>query len=363
MKIGIVGSDGLPASYGGFETLVEQLVKYHYEHNLSDDIFVFCSGKSFPLKKSKFLEAKLVYVQLKSNGIMSIFYDIFSIYLALKNKCDTILILGVSGAVIIPLIKLIAPVKIIVNIDGIEWKRQKWHLIARCFLKFSESLAIRFSDIVISDNKGIYDYVKSTYGIESQVIAYGGNHAIDVNSIPISIELPIEYTLSICRIEPENNIDLILQFFSKNTKLNLVIIGNWDRSIYGKHLKSSFLKYDNITMVDPIYEIEKLKTFRENASSYIHGHSAGGTNPSLVEIMHFGIPVLVFDCDFNRFTTDNKALYFNGLDSLNNCFNNLTPSSSKQIGLNMRTIAKKYYMWETVGATYFNLFKVHLINK
>lgn len=228
-KISIIGTAGVPANYGGFETLVENLIG-----ETSYSIDVYCSSKSYKpeLRVAKYKNAKLRYVNINANGISSIFYDLVSMLFSIIVRSDVLLILGVSGCIFLPFIRLFTNAKIITNIDGLEWKRDKWGKAAKSFLKFSEKMAIRFSDVVISDNKSIYQYVKDEYGVESHVIAYGGDHAY-----PISMtEADDGFALSICRIEPENNVELILQAFKENTK-RLKFVGNWDRSEFGKSLK------------------------------------------------------------------------------------------------------------------------------
>ncbi len=172
-KIAIIGTVGVPAIYGGFETLAEYLTKYlgkKYE------LTVYCSSKSYSNKIIEYNNARLVYLPLNANGVQSIPYDILSILKALRYA-DTLLILGVSGCISLPFVKLISRKKIVVNIDGLEWKREKWNKFAKWFLKFSEKLAVKYADAVITDNKVIQNYVLSEYGVKSTLIAYGADHA------------------------------------------------------------------------------------------------------------------------------------------------------------------------------------------
>lgn len=171
VKIAIIGTQGVPAQYGGFETLAENLVK-----NRMRDIeyTVFCSSILYKEKKKNYLNAKLRYINLNSNGASSIFYDLVCMLLSLRS--DVMLILGVSGSIFLPFICFFYRGKIITNIDGIEWKRDKWNRIARYILHISEKLAVKFSDVIIGDNQGIIDYVKETYKKEAVLIEYGADH-------------------------------------------------------------------------------------------------------------------------------------------------------------------------------------------
>ena len=116
--------------------------------------------------------------------------------------------------------------------------------------------------------------------------------------------------LRVCRIEPENNVHVVLKAFAQLPEKTFVMVGNWNNSEYGKSMKADYGNYSNIHLLDPIYDQVKLDKLRSNCLVYIHGHSAGGTNPSLVEAMYLGRPVIAFDVSYNCVTTENKALYF-----------------------------------------------------
>lgn len=339
-RITIVGTVGVPACYGGFETLVENLI-VDAEKNVS----VYCSSNTYSKKLDQYKGAKLIYIPLKANGVQSVIYDIISLVHALFVRPDIVLILGVSGCIFLPLFRFFSSSKIVTNIDGLEWKRDKWGKWAKRFLKLSEKLAVKYSDVVVSDNQGIADYVRNEYSVVSEVIAYGGDHAVTekLNSKDKG------YALALCRIEPENNIEMILEAFSR-TKQPLMFIGNWDNSEFGREMKAQYTCIDNIQIVDPIYDIEELSTLRSCCSFYVHGHSAGGTNPSLVEMMHFGKPILCFDCNYNRATTEDKAGFFANVDQL---VEYLECNDKLGNGALMLEIAQRRYTWEIIRSQYF----------
>lgn len=355
-KTAILGTVGVPANYGGFETLAENLVKYHDANALTELLMVYCSSKSYYVKLPTYLSAQLKYVPLNANGAQSIPYDIISLFSAVWNRSDVILLLGVSGAMALPFIRFFSSARIITNIDGIEWRREKWQGLAKWYLRFSEKMAVRFSHEVIADNGAIAEYVKQSYGVDSHVIAYGGDHAVAVEEGSVNeYGLPESYAFSVCRIEPENNVHIILEAFSKLRTHPLVMVGNWNNSSYGREVRERYRACKHLFLLDPIYDLSKLKTLRAHASCFIHGHSAGGTNPSLVEAMHFGKPVLAFDCNYNRSTTENKALYFDGSESLQQLVNSLDEKVCEKVGLDMREIANRRYTWEVVASQYFEL--------
>ena len=353
-NIAIIGIQGIPANYGGFETLVENIIG----ENCSNDIryTVFCSSKDMPTKIKEHKGAKLKYVRFRANGVQSIPYDIVSMIRSIHGY-DAILILGVSGCIFLPIFKLFCRKKVIVNIDGLEYRRAKWKSWVRRFLKLSEKIAVRFADVIITDNKGIQDYVKEEYKKETVLIAYGGNHAV----IDISKEREEEilkqynlakgsYSISVCRIEPENNCHITLEAF-KNCNEKLVFIGNWYRNGYSNKLKEEYSTCSNIAMLNSIYDLEILYTLRKNAKYYIHGHSAGGTNPSLVEAMFFGRPILSFDVIYNRETTKNKAHYYTNAKDLSALI-----EQSVDNGKDLEEIACKEYTWAKIAKEYEALY-------
>lgn len=342
--IAIIGTVGVPACYGGFETLVENLLdEKDNEHNIT----VYCSSKSYNKQTSKYKNARLHFIPLKANGIQSMPYDIWSLLHAIYTGADKVLILGVSGCICLPFIRLFSRVKIITNIDGLEWRRSKWNKFAKNFLKYSEKLAVKYSDIIIADNQAIANYVTDEYNVIPEVIAYGGDHA--VTSVLSATDN--NYAMALCRIEPENNVEMILESFSKTSK-NLKFIGNWDNSDFGKKMKEKYHMFKNINMISPVYDLATLFEIRQKCSFYVHGHSAGGTNPSLVEMMHFNKTILAFDCNYNKASTENSAHYFSDVDDLVNLINQSSTLNNAKV---MLEIAQRRYTWKIVKQQYFHL--------
>lgn len=358
-KVAIVGTVGIPAKYGGFETLVENITG----DNCSADIeyTVYCSGRNYKKEERTvtYKGAILKYIPLRANGIQSILYDTISIIRALLI-CDTLLILGISGCIVLPIIRLFSMKKIIINIDGLEHRREKWGIKVQRFLKYSEKLAVRYADVIVADNKAIQDYVTSEYGKSSELIAYGGDHALCniknaenrvLNKHGIKSG---NYSFSLCRIEPENNVHLILEAYAQSGE-SLVFVGNWKNSQYGRDLYEKYYVYENVQLLDPIYDLPTLNVLRANCKFYIHGHSAGGTNPSLVEAMFFEKPIFAFDCDYNRESTENKANYFINVEQLSK----FSAADKDEFTFNVTSmieIANRRYRWNIIAKQYENLY-------
>jgi len=353
----ILGTVGVPGNYGGFETLAENLVTFHDATANPLALTVYCSAKAFEQKPSHYHSAALVYVGFDANGVQSIPYDMVGLCDAVRRGHDRLLVLGVSGALVLPLLRLVTKARIITNVDGIEWKREKWRGLAKRYLRFAEWLAIKASHVIIADNQAIADYLKESYGCNAEVIPYGGDHAIKADPDPTAaFHLPEAYALGLCRIEPENNVGMILEAFDE-LEQPLVFIGNWDKSAYGRALKAKYAAHPTIIIHNPVYDPRHLRAIRDRATLYLHGHSAGGTNPALVEMMHFGIPIAAHGCSFNRHTTENKALYFESALELHELVQALTPGRAEQVGANMGEIARRRYTWERIGRSYFGLLE------
>ncbi len=356
-NVAIIGTVGLPANYGGFETLASHIVK-----NLGDkyQFTVYCTTKKYKKEErlKEFLGARLKFIPFNANGIQSIIYDTISILHALFYA-DVLLILGVAGAWILPFVRLFTNKKIIISIDGIEWKRDKWNPIAKLYLWWAEKLAVKYSHIDISDNESIQDYTAIRYNSLSRIIEYGGDHIMKIESTNAHHEkfpfLKYLYAIKVCRIEPENNVHIVLEAFTQIKNRHLVIVGNWNNSEYGKSLRKKYAHFSNIYMLDPIYDQEIIDLLRGNAILYIHGHSAGGTNPSLVEAMSHGLPVLSFNVSYNKTTTEGKAHYFKKSDDIISFMKTNYMENLKRNALVMQEIADRRYKWNIIAQKYDEL--------
>ena len=354
--VGIIGTNGLPGKYGGWDQLVNHITLHLRERF---NFLVYTSSYNAEPGLTEYNGAKLHIVKFKANGVQSIIYDMVSIFHACLN-CDVLFICGTSGCIFLPFFRLFGK-KIVLNPDGLEWKRKKWSKPVKWFLKLSESFGIRFSHYVVSDNKRISEYIKATYRRESKLIEYGGDQVLRIPLSPYNEKKygikSGEYAFKVCRIEPENNIHIILEAF-KDSDLNLVIIGNWDYSSYGRSLKLRYASHLNIKMIDPIYEQGALDQLRSNCGLYVHGHTVGGTNPSLVEAMNLGLLIAAYNVGFNIETTEGSSLYFSSVHDLHKIINSLERG---KINLDyyknaMFSIAQRRYKWSIITEKYAEIF-------
>lgn len=160
-----------------------------------------------------------------------------------------------------------------------------------------------------------------------------------------------KYAISVCRIEPENNIHVILEAFAEGP-MPLMVVGNWEYSVYGRDLRARYGKNPNLAMLGPIYDHEKLNELRRRCMFYVHGHSCGGTNPSLVEAMYLGLPIAAFDVNFNRETTENQALYFRDAAGLRQIAAGTDAAKLREVAAAMKAIAERRYTWSRIAELY-----------
>ncbi len=352
-RVAIVGSVGVPARYGGFETLAEALVQ-----NLPAErylLHVYCQRSAYANAERQPLQNghRRIFIRLRANGASSLLYDALSLLDAvLRRRCRVVLCLGASGTLLFPLLRLLCPqLRIIFNLDGLESRRSKWSSVGKVVLRGLEWLGVRFAHCVVADNRVIRSLVYHRFGRHASVIAYGGDHAapaVPHRSLPVP--LPQTFVLAISRIVPENNIDMILEAFTVDAGPHLVYVGNWQNSAYGRELQSRYAGQQRLTLLDPIYDVAGLGFLRARAVACVHGHSVGGTNPALVEALYWAPRILAFDCGFNRATLKGQFSYWRDVLGLRQLLANLdrlpAPDATR-----LREL-REHYRWAHIAESY-----------
>jgi glycosyltransferase involved in cell wall biosynthesis len=352
-RIAIIGTNGIPPKYGGFETLVGNLVQ-----NLKDEFafIIYCSKIHKYKQRYDDKNIKTVYFPLFANGWQSILYDTLSIIHAFFCA-DTLLILGPISAGFILSLNKIFKKRIVTNYGGIEWKRDKIIKIGQKFAYFNYKVAISNSNVHVVDNDAIGIELQNDFHIDSfEIIAYGGDHVSPVDNYEhLLVKYPFlneKYFLSVGRSQIDNNQHLLLETFFQMKDKKLVIIANWEFNEYGRELKKKYAGTENIVILDAIYEQNILDTIRANCDVYIHSQSQCGTAPSLVEAMTLNLPIISYNVPTNRATTDNKSLYFSTSEELINIISSLNDKEKQKIREAMGKIAKERYTWKIVAEQY-----------
>jgi glycosyltransferase involved in cell wall biosynthesis len=358
MRIGILGTRGIPNHYSGYEQFAEYFSQFMLKKG--HDIYVY-SSSLHPYQEDNYKGVELIRQKDPEDKLGSFgqfIYDWNCIKDSRNRNFDLLLLLGYTSSSIWG---WYLPKKTIIvsNMDGLEWKRTKYNWAVRQFLKFAEYLAIKTSDYYISDSLGIQTYLHKKYGIVSEYIAYGVHTTQEMNP-NLFKKLNLEtnnYNMLIARMEPENNIETVLDGVVKSQlEQKFIVIGN-AKNKFGLKLQKKFEKYPFIKFIGPVYELSSLNYLRENARLYFHGHSVGGTNPSLLEAMASNARICAHNNPFNRSILEEDAFYFQDSDEIALFIKSeLTEECEKKKERNRQKVLTKF-SWDTINSSYESFFK------
>jgi glycosyltransferase involved in cell wall biosynthesis len=352
----IIGIVGVPGRYGGFETLADYLIES--KRLIAKGVVVYCEAAVVAEIGRTYKGAVLEPINWKANGWQSMIYDAIGMLRAARAGAD-MLVLGAAAGFLLPAFRLAYPrSRIYTNMAGLEWKRSKWGSIAKIIIYIDEWASVRFSHKLIADNEGLVDYVKTRYGVDAEYIAYGGDQYLGgTHNDAVFDEWNLsdgQFDFAMARAQSDNNVEMILEAYTQSSH-PLVFVSNWDSSEFGMSMRKKFRNSSNIYMIGPIYDVAKVKALQRRTRLYVHGHSAGGTNPVLVEAMWAGMPTLAYDVTFNRHTTENRAKYFSSTSELAALIDQYDPSWARNCGEELREIARRKYQWSDVRDKYVNL--------
>lgn len=377
----IVGSKGIPANYGGFETFVDELVSRQKDQNLKYHVACMNSRRDVIYQNADCFSIKVPNV----GPAKAILYDLKAIKHVAKLAKEQ----NIRDGVLYILACRIGPFmqhatkelrrrgfKVYVNPDGHEWMRAKWNAAIKKYWKLSEKLMVKNADLLICDSKNIENYIHNEYkkyNPKTIFIAYGADTTkskLKDNDRKLlgwykkfNVK-PNNYYLVVGRFVPENNYETIIrEFMNSNTKKDLVIVTNIEHNkFYDKLLAATHFDRDpRIKFVGTIYDKDLLKKIRELSYAYIHGHSVGGTNPSLLEALASTDINMLYDCGFNREVAKNGALYFtkadNNLAKLIYTTDILIAKQTQVLSKNARQRIDTHYDWNKIVKEYEDVFK------
>ena len=377
----IIGSKGIPAKYGGFETFVEKLTAY--QKNTSIQYYVACMNANKMTFKHNGANCFNVHVP-NLGAAKAVYYDIAALRWCIRYIKQH----QISDAVIYVLACRIGPfirhykrqmnklgIHLYINPDGHEWMRAKWNWAIKKYWKQSEQLMVKQADLLICDSINIEQFIQEEYKKyrpETAFIAYGAEVSKSAQSDEIQKAkdwyekfqiCPKNYYLVVGRFVPENNYEtMIREFMGSNTKKDFVLITNVEKNKFYEKLRkdTGFEKDRRIKFVGTVYDQELLKKIREDAYAYLHGHEVGGTNPSLLEALGSTELNLLLDVGFNREVAENGALYwtkrYGDLGKLLEEIDEISEEKVKSLGLNAKMRILNYYNWDYIITKYENLF-------
>jgi glycosyltransferase involved in cell wall biosynthesis len=354
LKIAIIGSRGIPNCYGGFEQLAQYLAEGLAKAGHS--ITVYNSHKH-PYQKNEWNAVQIIHCYDGEHfwgTAGQFFYDRNCIRNAKKNGFDVILFLGYTSSSVwwrsFPKNAII-----ISNMDGLEWKRSKYSKPVQQFLQYAEKLAIKNSDHYIADSPVIQSYLKMKYGVESSYIPYGATTGGNVNEALLAPFLLTKqnYFMLMARLEPENNIEMILDgFHQSRTDKQFIVVGNTNTA-FGRKMVNKFGTDERIHFAGAIYDAVINHTLRSFCCMYFHGHSVGGTNPSLLEAMADGSLIAAHDNAFNRGVLQDDAFYFTNATEVQQLVESTQPGKGiREKVQNNFTKIEQQYNWPAVIEQY-----------
>jgi rhamnosyltransferase len=370
-KIAIIGSRGIPAKYGGFETAVEAVAPGLVE--MGWNVCVSCEGPRDQSKPAVYEGVNLFYFPVRPffRIIYEVLYDMYSLVKS-SSVCNCIYMLGYGAGLFLFIPKILRK-KLVVNVDGLEWKREKFNKLERFILLTSERAAVRFADVIVADSREIKKYIEERYKRKAIYITNGvdapqpekwDDQKLGSRGLLKDMELlPNGYWLTVARLEPENNIHTIIQAFLKsNSNKKMVIIGNFSSKKYQRCVLD-ILEDNNaaerVILTGAIYDVGLVNMLRQNCFAYIHGHSVGGTNPALLEAMSMKNLVIAHDNEFNKEVGEQTILYFKDAGDLaakikevenkSDLFGHLREAAHSRV--------LSHYSWEDIVREYDRLFQ------
>lgn len=319
LKIGIIGSRGIPNHYGGFEQCAEYLSVGLVKKGHMVSVY---NSHNHPYHENTWNGVQIIHCfdpEYLLGTVGQFLYDLNCIWDAKKRKFDIILMLGYTSSSVWG--RLYSRKSgIITNMDGLEWKRSKYAKPIQYFLKYAEKLAIKHSDFFIADSPVIQNYLQTKYNINSRYIAYGAELSSprDEEILKSYNTLKRNYFLLMARIEPENNIEIILEgFYNSYSDKEFIVIGDV-KNKFGKYLINRFKDDLRIKFIGAVFNKEKVCTLQYYCYLYFHGHSVGGTNPSLLEAMANKSLIAAHNNSFNKAVLNKDALYFSDSKDVRN---------------------------------------------
>lgn len=353
MKIAIIGTRGIPNQYGGFEQLAEYLsVRLTL---LNHDVTVYNSSLH-PYQPDFFQNVKIVRSydpEDKLGAAGQFIYDFNCIRHCRKQRYDVILQLGYTSSSVWSFL-FPKHAKIITNMDGMEWKRSKYNALTKLFLRKAEKWAVACSDVLIADSKEIQNHLSKRYGRSSAYIPYGATVTQEKKKDflhPYRLDAN-EYGLVIARMEPENNIEMIIKGYrDANVFFPLILVGS-TKTRFGTYLRNRYAS-SSVRFLESIYDMDILNALRFYSKLYFHGHSVGGTNPSLLEAMASGAYIVAHNNAFNRYVLESDALYFKNDTDICLILKEQLSETGRQekIANNLKKI-QTHYTWECISHAY-----------
>lgn len=357
--IRILGTHGVPANYGGFETAAQNVGRYLVEHGWK--VYVYCQQPGWGRIHEDVWEGMhRVHIPVDLPGWRGTsLFDLLSIRHATKSR-DLCLTFGYNTAVF-NLGQRLRRVPNVINMDGIEWSRARWGWPRQAILYANERAACFVADHLIADHPEIERHLRTrARPAKISTLTYGADPVLDAPTDPVTrLGLtPGEYSTLVARPIPENSIlEIVDTFSARRRDHRLVVVGGYspDRDPY--HAAVMRAASDEVVFAGPVYDVPRLQALRFHGRAYLHGHTVGGTNPSLVEALACENAVIAHDNAYNRWVADEAAVYFHDWDTLDDAIERVLGDDDlrRKLSFNARLRHEEEFTWEHVGAGYEQL--------
>lgn len=358
MRIGILGTRGIPNLYGGFEQFAEYLAVGLYRRGHEVAVYL---PSDHPFEKDEFEGVRLIRIfspERHLGAVANFIYDHLCLRDAVQRGFDIALECGYASAALSYYACPLRRTKIVTNMDGLEWHRAKWNPMVRKGLLWLESLAVRRSHSLVADNVGIQSYLTQKYGVRSEYIPYGADivQEFDPGHLAAYDVETQGYYLLIARLEPENNLEMVLDGYrSADIPMPILVVGNHGTA-YGQYLRDRYRDVPGIRFLGGIYQKKVLDSLRRYARLYFHGHSVGGTNPSLLEAMGCSTLIASHDNPFNRTVIRDGGFYFTSPEDVKGLLSQESEGFRKAFAEANSDRLSSEFTWDSVVDKYEALF-------
>src|SRR5579875_2718552 len=360
LRIALLGTRGVPASYGGFETAVDEIGRRLAARG--HEVTVYCRAAKGAPKPTSYEGMRLVHLPaLHKRSLETLSHSALSVvHLLREDPPDVVVVFNAANSVFLPLLRL-RRTPAATHVDGLEWQRGKWGRVGKAFDRAAGSLAVRWSDALIADAQGIADYYREEFAADTEQIAYGAPIVRDADQNRLSEVgcLPRKYHLVVARFEPENHVDLIIEgYLRSNASLPLVVVGSSPyASDCNRRISELASRSDRVRLLGGVWDQQLLDILYANSLTYVHGHSVGGTNPSLLRAMGAGAAVIAYDVSFNRDVAGPPSVVFSDADRLADELirAETDPAACEDRGRKLQLRAESVYTWDGVTDQYERL--------
>ncbi|MDJ0455356.1 DUF1972 domain-containing protein [Gordonia amicalis] len=357
LSIALIGTRGIPASYGGFETAVEEVGRRLADRGHLVTVYGRDSGDVGPVYLGM---RRVTLPAVRKKSLETLSHTALSTAHALSRvRPDAAVVFNAANSPLVPILRT-ARIPVALHMDGLEWKRSKWGRAGRNYYRWAELLGVRNADALIADSIGISDYYEHQFNAPTELIKYGAPQLL--SAPPYGIEklglAPGGYHLVVARFEPENHVYEIVQGFRQsNAQKPLVVVGS---APYSEGYTTAIEKLadtdSRVRLLGPVYDQSLLDALYFHAHTYLHGHSVGGTNPSLLRAIGAGTAVISFDVSFNRDVVDDEGWFFTEPPQIASALEEAEGSSDiASLGERLRKRAEEHYTWDGVTDLYEDL--------